>query len=83
MARNERIKLTAAYFNNIAVGAYVGGALVPILTFMNQYFSVRLITPQPDNPKLMVLATGFALVAAFAGLMFRRKADAIIQRLED
>lgn len=56
MAHNERVKLTATFLNNIAVGLIVGGCFIP---FINSMSGDRLFTS--------TIVIGFFLAEALGG----------------
>jgi hypothetical protein len=54
-ANNEQIKLQATFFNNLAVGSYIAGAVAPAAPFYQKFPLVDIILhggdlpPWPDN----------------------------------
>ncbi len=85
-ADNERIKLTATYFNNLAVGLFVAGSAVPYFVFFARFAEIVATFRKTGQP-----TSGWPLLAAFVGmiaafllaLLFRHVADLEIQKLED
>jgi hypothetical protein len=82
-AENERIKLRATFYNNLAVGSAVAGLLVPYIALWPRFFSTEAYTVsgffdliKPDAVLGMIAA------AALTGF-FRLRADAWIRSLED
>ena len=86
---NERVKLKATFYNNLAVAFIVTGCVVPYLSFVGK---MAELTKMRDGFDLFALflnsqETRIAMVVAvgswcFAGLM-RRKADYELGRLVD
>jgi|SRR5271168_601381 len=91
-AENERIKLKAAYFNNIAVGLWVAGGLVPYLVFIQRagelvewimgWLSGTSQFKFLETTKVIMPIVGFFL-AATGARHFRQAADKEICKLED
>jgi hypothetical protein len=92
-ANNERIKLKATYNNNISVGLYVGGFLIPCLAIMqkNQQMADFLLAAVHDH-KIVISYDDLTYIAtAVAALCFalfladnrRKRADELIQKLSD
>lgn len=92
-ASNERIKLKAAYHNNIAVGLYLGGFLIPYLAIFQKApqvaeFIAAAVDARVISVTLPDVAYGVAVLAAFVmaiGVAHsrRRFADKLIQTLTD
>ena len=78
MARNEDIKLRATYFNNIAVGAFTTGLIVPFLTLAHS-------TADGSPLNLRELETVVFVILLAGGIAFfaRYKASKTISKLED
>jgi hypothetical protein len=76
-ARNESIKLRAAFFNNIAVGAVVTGMIVPCVAVW------RLMLQGPVN-QTELYGLGLLLFLVYAvTLVGRSEADRALSKLED
>jgi hypothetical protein len=86
--KNERIKLTATFLNNIAVGLVVAGALVPYLSFIsataaNQPFLFRITTPSEAELKKF-LAIFLVVIVAFIGAgVLHSMALKMLRNMED
>jgi hypothetical protein len=87
-AKNERLKLKAAFYNNLAAGSAVGGVFIPLIglyqnTPVSAVFS-PLITFPPAWPQTkdyqFLMAAAVAFLMAF---IFRHLADRIAARVED
>jgi hypothetical protein len=78
-ASNEKIKLRALYFNNVAVGATIAGSIVPLLAYAREYV-------QPDDQftraELGVTVLLIVVALAVAGAC-RFRANAIVSKVED
>jgi hypothetical protein len=89
VADNERIKLRATFYNNIAVGLWVAGALVPYIAifriFQAPFKALMLGQPLPPAAdQYEVLFSILTLMAAgWLAMRFRRRADAEIQKIKD
>jgi formate/nitrite transporter FocA (FNT family) len=66
-ARNERLKITATYLNNIAAGLFVAGFAIPYLAiYPTEHKSIQMMLAT-DADKLYGLL--FALATAFIASM--------------
>jgi hypothetical protein len=92
-ADNERIKLDAAFYNNIAVGTVIAGVLAPYFAFFQVAISHREAIAHlgsgPTNWKelqpilLVFLALLFTTFAALAyASFFRTKAHKLIGKIQ-
>jgi len=78
-AKNEKIKLRATYFNNVAVGATITGAIIPFLAYARELIqSDDQFTPA-EFAVTVLLITAAGLVAA----MCRVQANSTLSKLED
>lgn len=75
-ADNERIKLKATFYNNLAVATFVGGGVLPILTLATTDYT-NLVTFKA----VASLMTFFA--AAYFGRWLRGLADEANQQIQD
>jgi hypothetical protein len=92
IADNERIKLKATFFNNIAVGCAVAGFIVPYLALIQKYNEIQTVlkaytsgTAGLDNGDvknlLLLLSTFFVSIAI--ARWFRHRANREIEQLQD
>jgi hypothetical protein len=82
-AENERIKLKATFYNNIAVGLIVAGALLPYLALIQKVSELNgRLHLDPDGYKIGFVALGFG-VALWCSWRFRRAANTEIAKLQD
>ena len=88
-ADNERIKLTATYYNGMSVSVTVVAILLPTLAFLPTLGATLLDVAQghasatPDDiAKVVVDAVAF-LAALYCAAMLRRAADREIQKIRD
>jgi hypothetical protein len=82
-AENERIKLKATFYNNLAVGAAVAGLLVPYIALYPKFFSADALTVE-GFLRLVNLETIIGMAAAgIISFLFRSRADAWIRSLDD
>ena len=82
-AKNERIKLRATFYNNLAVGAAITGLLVPYLAIYPKFFTAESWTTVPFTDIIApepALSIGVAVVVS---LFCRSRADTWIATLED
>jgi hypothetical protein len=76
MAENEKLKLRAQFYNNLAVGIGTGGILVPVLTHAHQ----------PPDHLFSLESLGSLVLTAFAwGTVFwlRSTAEGYLDKLQD
>ena len=78
-ATNERIKLRATYYNNVAVGATITGSIVPFLAYAREFFQNdgQFTAAELAVTLLLILAAG----AVAAGCRFQ--ANSVLSTLED
>jgi hypothetical protein len=92
-ANNERIKLRAGYHNNIAVGLYLGGFLIPYLAIFQKSPQIaafivsaiedrKISVAAPDIAYVVAVLLAFAMAIALAGRR-RKLADELMQRVTD
>jgi len=84
----EKVKLKAAFYNNLAVGLFLGGFLIPYLTIARHLGSIveRLTNGVPLTfaETANTIAIIVAIVLAFTGARkLRKMANATIDTLED
>jgi hypothetical protein len=82
-AENERIKLRATFYNNLAVGSAVAGLLVPYIALWPRFFSAQATTLDGLLELIKPDALLGMIVAALLTLFFRLRADRWINSLED
>ncbi|MGH6726988.1 MAG: hypothetical protein ACREB8_10650 [Pseudolabrys sp.] len=82
VADNEKLKLRALFYNNLAAGAVVGGAILPFVNFYEQHLSlIEFFTKETAyHVGQVLLPIGLALVAAGWA---RGRANKFISRLID
>lgn len=77
-ADNERKKLRATFYNNLAVGTLLGAVYLPMISFL--YTPIAQLRPSGDD----VWYTAVGFVGALAvGVLMRVKANQIIKTVED
>jgi hypothetical protein len=80
-ADNEKIKLRAVFYNNIAVGLCIAGAIAPIFSVIEAESPSELFSLVPSLKELL------ALVLAFVGFLIaftlRQFADSLLEKLMD
>jgi len=89
-ADNERIKLEAAFYNNIGIGLFVAGAVVPYFAIwrpISDFFyalatGIRPLPPPTEESSILFPTIGIALTAFVLALAFRFVADRKIKRLQ-
>jgi hypothetical protein len=83
LAENERIKLKAAFYNNLAVGAAITGIIVPFMAFYGT--AIANGADYLNSPFAFIkIETVGAMVSAFAiSFLCRKRADFWIQTLEN
>jgi hypothetical protein len=83
-AENERIKLTATFYNNLAVGAAVTGLVVPYLSIYPKFFHAETWAPESGFSNVVSLETALGMGVALAVCLFcRSRANTWIRTLED
>jgi hypothetical protein len=76
-AENERLKLRATFFNNIAVGAVVGGALLP-------YLALHQTVAGMTTPTQLFFRFVLPIILAFAvAIASRLRADSLARQIKD
>jgi hypothetical protein len=83
-AKNEILKIRAAFFNNIAVGAFVAGAAIPYFSLFPKIASETgsFSSFVGDWRKLTVIAAGF-VAALLASFYLHSHAQRILSEIED
>lgn len=78
-AENERTKLRATFYNNVAVGATITGSIVPFLAY------AREMVQKDDEFTLPEITVTLLLIAAAATVAgaFRYYANRVISKVED
>jgi hypothetical protein len=80
-AENERIKLRAAFFNNIAVGSILGGAILPwFVLYQTAEWDPPFTIHWPSNTGRLALTV---FVVMMFGVFCRYSADRIASRIRD
>jgi hypothetical protein len=74
-ADNEKIKLRATAFNNVAVGLYLGGALIPLL--------LAFVQQSPVFTRQWVFALTGAALAILAGIFFHKAGIRELTNIQD
>jgi hypothetical protein len=78
---NERIKLRATFYNNLAVGAAVTGLLVPYVAIWARF--VRA-SPSAELTELISPDAVLSMIGALLlTILFRMRSDAWIRSLEE
>jgi hypothetical protein len=81
-ARNERFKIMATFYNNIAVGFIVAGVLVPSFLFV-----IRVVIGSPVDHAITLeraeAVLWFLGIAILAGISFHTSARRIVSNIED
>jgi hypothetical protein len=89
---NERIKLLATYYNNVAVGLVVAGAFIPFFAFMQKSTEVSAWldaifhgAPNPTNLNVASVVGPVAICFIALGIAkgFRDHAYEVIGRLKE
>ena len=79
-ARNERLKIIATFYNNIAVGTLVAGILVPAITLI---VSLPMLPEQTYSWEKIEAVLAFAAVAMMAAISVHLSARRIVASIED
>jgi hypothetical protein len=96
-ADNEKLKLRAAFFNNVAVAFFITGVVVPYLSLAYKigeyssnpalhglgYFEILKGSLTRPNVGFFFLLVGVALTSCIYALLFRRWANEELDRLVD
>jgi hypothetical protein len=89
-AENERIKLGATFYNNLAVGSTITGLLVPYLTLVQGTFEARFMLADFLHGNFSQSQLGplaYKLLAMFGAFMcaaiFRGAADHQVAKIQD
>jgi hypothetical protein len=78
-AKNEKIKLRAAFYNNIAVALMGAGTLLPILALYSRFPDMT-----PGQMWIFLGSTGLGCLTAFSfSLATHSKAVSILDKIED
>jgi hypothetical protein len=75
-AENERIKLKATFYNNLAIGCLLSGVVAPYVLLM--YAPLDVFASMITRYVL-----GGMIGCAICGLLLRLAADVVIRRIED
>jgi hypothetical protein len=88
-ANNERIKLRAAFYNNLATGFVITGYAVPYFTFMREWWN----RPQPESfsgflrmvfiDSEVWLLSALGLWVILIAWFLRRMTNQILDQIED
>ena len=78
-ATNERMKLRATFYNNVAVGATITGAIVPFLAHAREL----LQKDDEFTTTEMVVTLLVILAAATVAVACRHYADRVISSVQD
>ena len=78
-AENEKIKLTATFYNNVAVGATITGSIIPLLAYARELVqNDNAFTPIEFAVTFLVI-----LAAAFVAAFCRLQASSVISKIKD
>ena len=78
-ARNEKKKLKATFYNNLAVGATMAGFIVPLLAYAREL----LQRDDEFTTTEMIVTCGAMLVAALVAVFCRAQATWAVSEMED
>lgn len=81
-AENEKIKLRAAFYNNMAVGAVVAGALLPLVNFYQKDQTIILFVSHTSWLEIYHYLLPMGLAFCAAGWARSRVKD-ILEKLQD
>jgi hypothetical protein len=73
---NERVKLSATFFNNVAVAAFAGGAILPL-------YALQHYESADTGYMQLVKLLGTMGIALSLSYFFRNHADRIMEKLQD
>lgn len=80
-SHNERLKLEAAFYNNIGVGLAVGGVLLPTFGLYQNFPLADLFSAHtPEKYWPIFIGTVIAFLLAW---LFRRLADDMLKKIKD
>jgi formate/nitrite transporter FocA (FNT family) len=80
----ERLKLAAAFYNNVGAGLLVAGMFVPLLNLMQAETTWQSLTRDLKEPPFRVfVALGIMCVASTLAWCLRDKADEIAKAIPD
>jgi hypothetical protein len=85
-AGNEQVKLQATFFNNLAVGSYIAGAVAPAVPFYQSFPFVDIflrggsLPPLPDN---LWTAVFMAVWCVGMATVFQHIAQRIVAQIDD
>jgi hypothetical protein len=92
-ARNERRKLRATFFNNLAVGVSLGGLFIPYLALFQRLDEVAFWLASSINDRMLSLSlvgiskalytVGSFALAMFLARMFLKQAHRTASEIED
>jgi hypothetical protein len=74
-ADNEILKLKAAYFNNIGVGAFIAGIAAPGVAF-----TLEALDPSSERGYRAIIIMAMSLMTS---VIFRRMSDSFAKRIQD
>jgi hypothetical protein len=84
----EQLKLTATFYNNLAVGSALGGVLIPLFGLyrdlpLGALFAPFLTFPPPPPDERIAAASITAFVAFGVAWIFRRVANRVAGYVEE
>jgi hypothetical protein len=82
VAKNEQIKLEAAFYNNVAVGVFIGGAFIPTLSIYYASSSLAEILERGQFNRILptVVAMFIAFIFASGARLY---ANHILTKIKD
>ena len=81
-AENEKLKLKAAFYNNVAVGAVIGGVFLPLDNFYRQHETIADFLNQ--TPWSEIYRYLLPIMLAFCAVGWARgRANDSLQQLQD
>ncbi len=86
LAGNEQVKLQATFFNNLAAGSYIAGAVAPAVPFYQNFPFIDIflregnLPPLPGNLWTAFFISVWCIVMA---TFFQNLAQKLIARIDD
>ena len=82
-ANNEKIKLKAAFYNNVGVGAALGGAYIPLVNlYQGSASPLKELTSGTFNPDAFMALLGMLLFLG-TGYLLRQYALNLLDDIKD
>jgi len=85
-AGNEQVKLQATFFNNLAIGSYIAGAVAPAVPFYQSFPVVDILVRDgtfPPLPPNLWTAVVLALWCIVMATVFQHLAQKLIAQLDE